>query len=354
MKKICLIALAFAFTFAGCKKSSNNDDQSTPCTLEAAFTSSVDQAGEQIKFTNTTIGGAIYTWTFGDNKTSNLQNPTHKYSEAGDFTVKLVVTSADGKCTSEKTRTVNVPISIVPVEEKNRAMLFDFSEDWCPPCGAYGGPAFDACMALEENTISLMKIYSSSNNSALNCSAGNALSSDYNVQGIPDFYVNGDELASGGGVYSSATANYNWVNGKATAFAATAVNAGILLEKSFSGNTITVNAKVQFFIAQSAGKDFKLAIYVLEDDIISAQQVTGQGSVATYEHHNLLRALNAPTYKGDALNSMAAITQDQVFNKTYTINLNTAWKKDDMKVIGVVWNTTASGKPTLVNSFMIH
>lgn len=59
----------------------------------------------------------------------------------------------------------------ITVEKKNRAILFDFSEDWCPPCGAYGGPAFDSCISLEVNTMSLMKVYTTSNVSSLNCSS---------------------------------------------------------------------------------------------------------------------------------------------------------------------------------------
>jgi gliding motility-associated-like protein len=61
-----------------------------------------------VNFTNTSTisSGTItqYVWNFGDplsgvNNTSNLQNPTHVFSNSGNFTVTLTVTSNDG-CTS--------------------------------------------------------------------------------------------------------------------------------------------------------------------------------------------------------------------------------------------------------------
>ncbi|HXH98663.1 MAG TPA: PKD domain-containing protein [Sphingobacteriaceae bacterium] len=46
-------------------------------------------------------------WDFGDNQTSNLQNPTHTYTSSGKFTVKLIVTAPSGcKSFSEKMVTV--------------------------------------------------------------------------------------------------------------------------------------------------------------------------------------------------------------------------------------------------------
>ena len=54
---------------------------------------------DTIKFTDTSeiIGGKLVTWfwSFGDFSTSNLQNPTHKYSRGGTYSVKLKVTADD-------------------------------------------------------------------------------------------------------------------------------------------------------------------------------------------------------------------------------------------------------------------
>lgn len=58
-----------------------------------------------VTFTNTTSGASpfTYTWSFGDGTTSTAASPTHDYSSVGTYTVKLVVTDADG-CTDSIVR----------------------------------------------------------------------------------------------------------------------------------------------------------------------------------------------------------------------------------------------------------
>ncbi|MCX6667248.1 MAG: PKD domain-containing protein [Euryarchaeota archaeon] len=56
------------------------------------------KVGENIDFSGEADGGTspyTWAWDFGDENTSNLPNPTHKYSEAGTYDVTLYVTDAD-------------------------------------------------------------------------------------------------------------------------------------------------------------------------------------------------------------------------------------------------------------------
>ncbi|MFI5220499.1 MAG: PKD domain-containing protein, partial [Bacteroidia bacterium] len=54
-------------------------------------------AGEAIiSFTNSSTGAVTYTWDFGDGGTSTLQNPTHVYATAGNYTIKLIATNGFG------------------------------------------------------------------------------------------------------------------------------------------------------------------------------------------------------------------------------------------------------------------
>ena len=79
----------------------NNIDTTVPPTFNVDFTTKVD--GLTATFTNTSTlpsdaTDVEYRWDFGDYSGLNTQeNPTHTYSEAGTYTVKLQVTSSAGK-----------------------------------------------------------------------------------------------------------------------------------------------------------------------------------------------------------------------------------------------------------------
>jgi PKD repeat protein len=47
-------------------------------------------------------------WDFGDKSTSILQNPVHKYTTAGTYTVTLKVKDAAGSNTAKKTNYITV------------------------------------------------------------------------------------------------------------------------------------------------------------------------------------------------------------------------------------------------------
>ncbi len=49
-----------------------------------------------VQFSNGTVGATSYLWDFGDGTTSTAINPTHTYTTANNFNVKLTATSAGG------------------------------------------------------------------------------------------------------------------------------------------------------------------------------------------------------------------------------------------------------------------
>jgi large repetitive protein len=73
------------------------------------FTTSASQciSNNNFSFVNNSTGGATYLWYFGDGTTSTIQSPTHSYATANTFTVKLVVTSANG-CKDSVSSVINV------------------------------------------------------------------------------------------------------------------------------------------------------------------------------------------------------------------------------------------------------
>ena len=58
-----------------------------------------------------------YSWDFGDNTTSNLQNVTHTYDEAGNYTAVCTVTDADGDTASAS---ITIHVFEVPENETNQ------------------------------------------------------------------------------------------------------------------------------------------------------------------------------------------------------------------------------------------
>ena len=50
-----------------------------------------------VRFTDQTINGTTYNWDFGDGTQTTVRNPSHTYTEPGNYTVSLMVPGPDGK-----------------------------------------------------------------------------------------------------------------------------------------------------------------------------------------------------------------------------------------------------------------
>jgi len=76
-------------------------------TADFAFTPATPSPGQTVQFTDqssSSAGIASWQWAFGDGATSTAQNPTHVYSNTGNFTVTLTVTDRNGvTATASKT-----------------------------------------------------------------------------------------------------------------------------------------------------------------------------------------------------------------------------------------------------------
>lgn len=117
-KKIILMMSLLAST-AVLISCGEDDTVSTPdpSTVNAGFTSEVDLDNSFLyTFTNSSVIlgiddlTATYAWDFGGDGTSTDKDPSHTFSAAGDFTVTLTVTAADGETgTSSETISVTAP-----------------------------------------------------------------------------------------------------------------------------------------------------------------------------------------------------------------------------------------------------
>jgi PKD repeat protein len=76
----------------------------------ASFTASPTSGAAPltVNFTDTSTGGPLsWAWEFGDGETATAQNPSHTYTTAGNYTVRLTVTNDDGSDSSTRRITVD-------------------------------------------------------------------------------------------------------------------------------------------------------------------------------------------------------------------------------------------------------
>jgi len=81
------------------------------------FTPEISQAGDTIQFNNLSYYGNYWHWDFGDGTSSEFENPTHVYTNNGNYTVTLIaysnhVTTYSPACsdTFSLSKTVNVEL----------------------------------------------------------------------------------------------------------------------------------------------------------------------------------------------------------------------------------------------------
>jgi len=79
-----------------------------------------------VTFTNQSVNATGWTWSFGDGSTSTLQNPSHTYTSAGTYSVKLVTVNANG-CSDSVIKTNYISI-VRPV-----ATIANVPDSGCTP-----------------------------------------------------------------------------------------------------------------------------------------------------------------------------------------------------------------------------
>lgn len=97
------------------------------------------EAGDVIWFANKTPEAAFYEWHFGDQIRSDQENPTHIFSEPGDYRVELTAYSDAGSRTRTRTVTIHDPtvLAFTITDSSGNMILpgtelriYDNEEDW--------------------------------------------------------------------------------------------------------------------------------------------------------------------------------------------------------------------------------
>lgn len=100
-----ILPLLALLVVTSCKD--DDDDPVAPDPI-ASFQYEVSQTNFlEVMFSNFSQNAASYSWNFGDGNSSTEKDPVHTYAAAGDYSVVLTVTNADGK-TAQRSETVSL------------------------------------------------------------------------------------------------------------------------------------------------------------------------------------------------------------------------------------------------------
>lgn len=115
--------------------------------------------------------------------------------------------------------------------------------------------------------------------------------------------------------------------------------AGIKIANTYNSSTrqLSSSIEVKFLTAQT--DSFKLVVYLTEDSIIGYQKdytlPAGQQDIPNYVHMHALRGSMNGVW-GETIAS-GTISVNQVFTKSYSFTLPTAWKEKNVNVVPVLY-----------------
>lgn len=91
----------------GCQNTDSTTVSVLPMISNFAWSPPIPLPGETVQFTDLTFDANDWQWDFGDGQSSTLENPTHVYSEEGEYVVTLIVQN-DLSCEETLTKVIEV------------------------------------------------------------------------------------------------------------------------------------------------------------------------------------------------------------------------------------------------------
>ncbi|MFO7670678.1 MAG: PKD domain-containing protein [Bacteroidales bacterium] len=122
---IPLFAITILLATLSCEKAPETDFSYTP--------EENPEAGDTIHFQNITADANSYSWTFGDGGTSVAEHPTHIYTEAGIFEVKLTASNDAGDQAKTLSLTIHDPTNLgfyIYISDSTGLILQEGAEVW--------------------------------------------------------------------------------------------------------------------------------------------------------------------------------------------------------------------------------
>ncbi len=230
-----------------------------------------------------------------------------------------------------------------PIAQEQQAVAFYLSGVWCGPCGYYGKPAMKNMTEKYKDDFVVIscQLSSSGYQDPFNNPDANRMAQLWNVSGVPTAAVGGNEASATkvGGGSSMETGIDNKISSILSGKAIT----NSRITKTVTGDEMKIKVETKFFEAVS--DEYYISTFILEDNLIDRQYVSGSGWQDPAEFDNILRRALEPGTAGYGvlLNTEGAVKANKVLEKEYTTTLDPSWKKENIKVAVVVWKKGPNG-----------
>lgn len=238
------------------------------------------------------------------------------------------------KSDESTTNTTNPPANpTIEYVQVNKELVMDITGTWCPPCGSYGIPGFNRAVSISNNNMIPMSVHSGD---VLSCATGNELMAyaPFTSNSVPRITM-GNGLLFPAGVYSDTNATAGKIISALVDSAAGDVVVGTTISsmKTADGKlTFDVNSK---FFTDATG-DYYMAVYILEDGVVSPQNKADGTIKKDQVHNHVLRGTANKTFgESWATGSIKANTETK---KSYSVTIPTTWKAENLQVAAVVWS----------------
>lgn len=212
------------------------------------------------------------------------------------------------------------------------------SATWCSNCGSWGWDLFNDL--IEDNDNKNVIIWSSHNSGDLDNDASVDINTGWGSFAQPQFFVNSDNF----NVTSSNTQSARVeINGYIDALLGFGALAGVGVDATYDGETLSVTGKAEFFTGLEDG-DYHLAFYLLKDHVIANQASVGPNA----DHRYVLTDKITESSFGQQIVEGAVVS-----GATYTVEASKEIADIDLdndEVIAILWNLRADGVYAFFNA----
>ena len=212
------------------------------------------------------------------------------------------------------------------------------SATWCTNCGGWGWDMFKNL--IDDNADKNVIIWSSHNSGDLDNEASIDINAGWGSSGQPQFFVSRDEFAINLGNPDQSRAE---INGYIDALLGFEALAGVGIEATYDGQTLSVTGNAQF-LANLGDGNYHLAFYLLKDHVIHSQA----SQPADADHRYVLTDKITESSFGEQIVEGAvesgAIYTLEASKEIADVDL------DNDEVVAIIWNLRVDGKYEFFNA----